>query len=256
MAVAPKSISFADQGFAVVPCVLSPRERKFARVLTNELIARHRLADQTVLSAGVNVASVTERHPERNPGIHASHWAHELFIIGDLIALDSRFGVLLSAQAIWRCVAERLGCSLDDVVFHLSNVTHKPAGVGPAIGWHRDATNTYFAAADRRTVRVLLPLQPMSETNGGTAVLPGSHIWPLHADTPDIATAVYPLVDPGGCLVLHAEVLHGGAPNRSQMDRDVIVVQFGVRTSELLCKADEVMSLYSWGEFMKFSRQG
>jgi hypothetical protein len=247
--VALPQILFAHQGFAVIPDLLSQAEVQLAQQLVAELIVRYRSGEPSALAAGVSIASISKHHPERNPNICASLWEREPYIIGDLIAFDSRFSCLLSTQRIWQCASQLLECSLPEVVFHFTNLTRKPAGIGPALSWHRDADNTYFAAADSRTVRFLFPLQPMSETNGGTAILPGSH-QALVSDTPsDFATAVCPLVTPGSGLVLHPGTLHGGSPNRSKTNRDVIVVQFGVHTSKLKYKADETLSLCSWKEF-------
>jgi ectoine hydroxylase-related dioxygenase (phytanoyl-CoA dioxygenase family) len=245
-------MQFVHQGFAVIPNLLSTQEIELARMLTNELILRHKTGDQSVLSMAISVASITKQHPQRNPGICVRRWMNEPFIINDLMALDSRFTLLISSKEIWRTASELLSCSLQEVVFHFSNITRKTAGVGPAVGWHRDSTNTYFAAEDDSTIRLLFPLQLMSEANGGTAVLPGSHVLVVHGASPNHAAVVHPSVAPGSCLALHAQVLHGGAPNRSELDRDVIVVQFGIRSSKLQYKANEVMSLCSWREFMEF----
>jgi ectoine hydroxylase-related dioxygenase (phytanoyl-CoA dioxygenase family) len=246
-------MQFITEGFCVVPEVLSPHQVEFVRRLSRDLIARHRAGEALVTCNAITVASVTAQHPQRNPGVQASQWECEPFIIGDLLALDLRFGLFLSTHAIWRCVAALLGCSPAEVVFHLSNLTRKPPGVGPAIGWHRDATNSYHAAADGRTVRLLFPLQPMAVGNGGTAVLPGSHVSRVHSAAADLQAAVCPSVLPGAALALHAHVLHGGSPNRSQVDRDVIVLQFGVRSSPLSHKANELLSMCHLEEVMAFN---
>jgi ectoine hydroxylase-related dioxygenase (phytanoyl-CoA dioxygenase family) len=140
---------------------------------------------------------------------------------------------LFSAPTLWLWAGKLLDCASEAVVFHLSNLTRKPAGNGPAIVWHRDARNTYCAAADHRTLRFLLPLQPMSAVNGGTEIVAGSHL-PGAAQTADDTHLICcPPVSPGDCLALHSEVLHGGAPNRGTSERDVIVIQFGVAGSTL-----------------------
>ena len=186
----------------------------------------------------------------RNPGVEPDRWQHEPFIIGDLLALEPGFARLLSLQSIWTCVAELLDCAPDDLLFHFSNLTRKPGAIGPAVGWHRDADNKYFASHDGRTVRVLIPLQSMSAGNGGTAVVPGSHV---HANQ-SIDTAFCPDVVPGAGLVLHSATLHAGSPSRSEQERDVIVVQFGVRSSNLRCQANETLSLCTREELLAFYR--
>ena len=90
----------------------------------------------------------------------------------------------------------------------------------------------------------------MSARNGGTAVVPGSHI---QTDTP-VETALYPDVAPGSCLALHSATLHGGSPNRSEQERDVIVIQFGLCSSILRCQADETLSLSTREDLLAFYR--
>ena len=70
---------FDQQGFIVIPDVLSPPDLELALQLANELISRHRLNDQAVQDAGLSIASL---HPDRNPDIQAEQWANEPFILG------------------------------------------------------------------------------------------------------------------------------------------------------------------------------
>lgn len=246
--------SFTQLGFCVIPDLLSPPELELAGELVGLLVRRFQTGEHGVVAAGVSLASAARRHPERSPGILAAEWENEPYIIGDLIELEPRFVRLFSAPAIWQCAAELLGCPEKDVIYHFSNITRKASGIGPAVGWHRDSDNAYFSAADCRTFRLLLPLQPMSEVNGGTSVVPGSHLLPVDGDVPDIAAPICPPVAPGSGLALHAEVLHGGSPNRSTVERDVLVLQFGVRSSELLYEAKEVLSLADREGFMQFNQ--
>jgi ectoine hydroxylase-related dioxygenase (phytanoyl-CoA dioxygenase family) len=163
--------------------------------------------------------------------------------------MDARFACIFSNPLLWKYAADLLECPVDEVIFHFANITRKPAGIGPAINWHRDANNKYIAPADHRIIRLLIPLQNMSETNGGTALLPGSH---LDKEITDLAHAVYPWVMAGDVLAIHAEVLHGGSPNRSKEERDVMVLQFGVKASDFAHKANEKLSHCDLKEMMTF----
>ncbi|MCP1465551.1 phytanoyl-CoA dioxygenase family protein [Pseudomonas sp. S3E17] len=245
-----RTVKFASHGYSVIPGLICEQELAFARELVTELVDRYRSGDPTALSVGVTIGDVSRQHPQRNPDIDPDRWRHEPFIIGDLIALEPRFARLLSQKSIWTCVAELLECASSDLLFHFCNLTRKPSEVGPAIGWHRDADNKYFASHDGRTLRLLIPLQFMSARNGGTAVVPGSHI---QTDTP-VETALYPDVAPGACLALHSATLHGGSPNRSEQEREVIVIQFGLCSSTLRCQADETLSLATREDLLAFYR--
>ncbi len=244
---------FVTDGFCVINGLLSEQEIELARELVRKLVARHKQGEIKVTSGSVTIASVTRSRPDRNPDVEADQHEHEPFIIGDLISLDPRFCRIIAKDEIWSHAATLLKCPQHEVVFHLSNLTRKPSGIGPAIAWHRDATNTYFASVDRRTIRMLFPLQLMSATNGGTAVLPGSHSISSTSGTPTYESTVCPTVRQGSALALHAEVLHGSEPNRSAMERDVIVLQFGVSSSPLRYRATEFLSMSSKEQFAAFN---
>ena len=232
-------LDFASQGYAVITGLLDDNGLASARTLVDRVVSQHRAGAATHLACGVSIADVTRQHPGRNPDIDPQAWPHEPFIISDLIALDGGFAALFHTESLWRCAARLLECEPADVVFHFCNLTRKPRGIGPAVGWHRDAGNQYFASEDNRTLRLLLPLQGMRADNGATAVVPGSHVDPGAA----VDNALIPDVPAGAGLALHAAVLHGGSPNRSGQDRDVIVIQFGVRGSTLSHQADEALAL-------------
>jgi len=234
-----RTVTFASQGYAVIPSIVGDNALALARELANGLIDRYRQGEEAVLAAGLSIGDTGRRHPQRNPGIVLDACTHEPFIIGDLIGLEPRFARFISQQSIWERVAELFDCAPCDLLFHFANLTRKPGETGPAIGWHRDEGNTYFASEDGRTVRLLIPLQFMSARNGGTAVVPGSH---LNGDTVT-DTALCPDVPVGSCLALHSATLHGGTANRSGLERDVIVLQFGLRSSVLRCTAAETLAL-------------
>ncbi len=245
-------MNFAEQGFTLLRDLLSHDELDLARTLADATISRYRSRETSVVSGSVSIADVTRQHPARNPDIRAEAFGNEPFIIGDILSLEPRFSLLLRKPEIWTNAADLLGYPMGEVVLHMSNITRKPAGIGPAIGWHRDCTNTYFASDDERTIRMLLPLQEMSSRNGGTAVLSGSHLH-MESTPQDLSAAICPVVSPGSALVIDSKVLHGGTPNRSELDRDVIILQFGVRSSPLRHRAEECLSLCGLDEVVRFA---
>lgn len=245
-------MTFALQGYAVINEMLSEPDLLLARELVARLIERHRRGDPAVITESVSVATVTRQHPQRNPDIDSRQVEDEPFIIGNLVSLDSRFARLFSIDALWSTAAKFLACTPREVVFHFSNITRKPPLKGPAVGWHRDADNTYCASTDHRALRLLLPLQQMSVNNGGTKIVAASHLPGATQTANDENFICNPTVAPRSCLVLHSEVLHGGSPNRSAAERDVIVIQFGVITSELQHRANELLSLSSRESFMNY----
>jgi hypothetical protein len=242
---------FVNQGYIVIEDLFTEYEVKFARQLVGTLVDRYRRGEKDVQTSSVSIAEVTKRHPGRNAGVVPIHSQNEAYIIGDLIRLDARFALLFSTPILWQSAAKLLESDLSKVVFHLSNITRKPAHIGPAIGWHRDINNTYHASVDGCTIRMLLPVQAMDVENGGTEIQPGSHLEP-RSIAQTVAPIVTPLVSPGSGLVLHANVLHGGGPNRSNIDRDVIVIQFGLASSELIYSGNETLALENRDGFLRF----
>lgn len=245
-------MNYSRQGFAIIEKVLCERDLLMARALVANLVERHRRRDPFVQAESVSLATVTRQHPQRNPDMDFCNMEDEPFIIGNLISLDTRFARLFCIEALWITAARFLRCTPGEVVFHFANVTRKPALNGPAIGWHRDADNAYFSSNDHRTLRLLLPLEQMSINNGGTSIVTGSHLPGARQTTDDENLVCIPIVVPGSCLALHSQVLHGGSPNRSASERDVIILRFGVITSELKHHADEVLSLSGRDSFINY----
>ena len=188
-------VTFATCGYAVINGLIGEQELAWARKMTDALVERYRSGEPSARAAGVSIGDASRQHPQRNPDVEPGQYSHEPFIIGDLVALEPGFARFLCQQSIWTCAARLLDCAPAEVLFHFSNITRKPGEIGPAVGWHRDADNRYFASDD------------------GT--------------------------------------LHGGLPNRSRQNRDVIVIQFGVRSSHLRAHASEAMALSSREDFLK-----
>ncbi|MFE8647273.1 phytanoyl-CoA dioxygenase family protein [Sphingomonas sp. NCPPB 2930] len=231
---------FKKKGFLVISKIFSLDDVSFASNLVSNLILRHRMGDSDVLAASISVGASAKMHPNRNDGVNINKMVDEPFIIGDLIRLEPKFASLIYVPTIWKAAAQLLGTSEERVVFHFSNITRKPSLYGPAIGLHRDADNRYYACSNRQTVRLLFPLQIMNSSNGGTEVLIESHLKEYNKAHNFLINC--PTVSPGNCLALHSEILHGGGLNRSEYERDVIVLQFGLRDAKLSYRAAEMMS--------------
>ena len=215
-------------GYQVFNAALPKTWLTQAHAAAASAIQRYRETEPVTHANGVSLGEFAQASPHRNPGVDGSAFLNEPYIIGDLLAVDRRFGPLLSEPALWSIAASLLDVELRHVVFHYSNLTRKPAGIGPSISWHRDAETTYFCPDDDRFLRLLIPLQGMSQENGGTAVMPGSHLNKIEKNELDGSAVIYPSLAAGDVLAIHPQLLHGGEPNRSSKERDVLIVQFGV----------------------------
>ncbi|MPS47954.1 phytanoyl-CoA dioxygenase family protein [Methylobacillus sp.] len=220
---------YSTHGFQVFRRVLSPSWLQCTRDAVASIIRQYRTNAPLAQRNGVSLGEFSLAKPERNPGIDGSKLIHEPYIIGDMLTLDRRFVSLLSEYPLWSIAANLLETQAGNIIFHYANLTRKPAGIGPAISWHRDNENTYFCPEGDDFLRLLIPLQDMSQENGGTAVVPGSHLnHSMDKHTLDKDAIAHPDVEAGDVLAIHPCLLHGGSPNRSDRERDVIIVQFGI----------------------------
>jgi ectoine hydroxylase-related dioxygenase (phytanoyl-CoA dioxygenase family) len=86
----------------------------------------------------------------------------------------------------------------------------------PAQELHRDDLNWNLAAGlgIDLEISVLVALGDYTPDLGSTAVVPGSHAWPL--DRPiDPSAAEQVEMDPGSALIYLGSLVHGGGPNRT-----------------------------------------
>ena len=178
------------------------------------------------------------------------------FIVSDLISIDRRFAKILMGLPIVKQVANYLEVPVEEVVFHFSNVTSKPAKYGPEISAHRDYPNQYFCPVSSEFIRVLIPVDPMSEKNGGLYFVRSSHFISDEEarsrgarNNDNVPSKVeYINALPGDLVFLNSKTMHGSLPNKSVETRHLLVVQYGIRYQELSVRNDEFMSLATIGE--------
>lgn len=175
------------------------------------------------------------------------------YIISDLPAFDARFVAMLLAPAIWQSAAEIV--EAEDIVYHFSNITLKPANVGPRLNWHRDFPNQYICPHSSRFTRALIALDGMDRRNGCTQLVQESHqVTDEEARTaPKIdqsAASGMALLDieceRGDIAFLHPKSIHGGGHNDSEQHRRLMIIQFGVAGEELVTTNRETFTGFSY----------
>ncbi len=235
--------SFATEGFAVVRSVVPTAAVDDLSRCVEDAVIAYRAASPAARPDSDSLGEYARARPERNPGIDPEGLVDEPYILGNLAARGTGFRRFLACAELWEIAALCLGVPVHHVVYHSAQVLRKPAHVGPAVSWHRDISNQYIATDGPRFVRLLVPLHPMGVRNGGTAVAPRSHL----VDTAgtmthdglldDVVGAQCPDLAPGDLLALHANMLHGSAPNRSDAHRDLFAAQFGDKDAPLTHRA-------------------
>ena len=240
---------FSVDGFEVFQQALSANCLAELREATVRVCGRFRRGDEAAAATGVSLGEYTERRPERNPGVSAADLGSEPYILGNLAGMDVAFRRFLSRPHLWEIVAMLLGSSPDSLVYHYSQIVRKPAFVGASLSWHRDYANTYISTVGPYFVRLLIPLEDMAEANGGTGVVPRSHMigdkeaMSREGREEDGAGAIYPRVAAGDVLAIHSKLIHGGGPNRSNQDRQILALQFGLVDAPMLHTAEQIESL-------------
>jgi ectoine hydroxylase-related dioxygenase (phytanoyl-CoA dioxygenase family) len=116
--------------------------------------------------------------------------------------------------------------------FHNYKCINKAPQASGAFVWHRDLPYLYHSTAN--LVTAMLCLDDMTEENGATVVLPGSHLLVdenVAVGDQDIDEADLPadmerrtVTCPAGSAVLfHVNILHGGGANRSTSPRRNVI---------------------------------
>ena len=242
-------MSISTLGFAVFTQALSKDVVSGLRIATERLCGQFRQGDPEVLANCVSIKEVTEANPDKNPDVCVNTVRSEPFIIGNLCRLDRWIIHALLQDKLWECASAILKRPITDIVYHFSNITLKPANIGPAISLHRDYPNKFICPNESNFVRLLIPLEHMSYANGGTGILVGSHNISdeeaLSSPVPRIGNQelIYPDLNPGDALAIHPKAIHASPPNRSGTDRNVFIVQFGLKGTPMQYCEDEEFSL-------------
>lgn len=116
--------------------------------------------------------------------------------------------------------------------FHNYKCIIKAPKVSSAFRWHRDLPYLYHTSPN--LITAMLCLDPMTEANGATVVLPGTHRVPADqvkredvevadADLPADAERVTVTCPAGSAVLFHVSILHGGGPNRSDIPRRNVI---------------------------------
>ncbi|MEO6846233.1 MAG: phytanoyl-CoA dioxygenase family protein [Chthoniobacterales bacterium] len=240
----PWSMEFHDIGYQVFRNLIPLHIRSSAQEAVEKVCESIRTKE--VVPSGV--VYVSELKPHRNPGVDNTQAERVPFILGELPALSGCFKEFILQESLWALAAEILGS--EDIVYHFSNVTRKPAYLGPNISWHRDYPNKYICPKDSRIfLRMLIPLEGMTKENGCTDAIAGSHLISDDAAIVEDERKSFAIDDPislegsaGDVIVIHPKLLHGGRENRSSRERNLVVIQFGIKTDDYLYLDQELYS--------------
>ena len=209
-------------GAIVVPDVLDAAELAELRAVTEGFVDRAR-----AVAAHDAIYDLEDSHTPAMPRVRrikAPHLHHDAYA---RLVRHPRIAALL--HALWPA----------GVRFDTAKLNMKSAGFGAAVEWHQDWAFYPHTNDDLAAVGVMM--DDMELANGPLLIIPGSHQGPVfdhHADgafcgamTPanrdcDYAAAV-PLTGRAGSITIHhVRAVHGSAPNLSDKERRLLLLQY------------------------------
>jgi ectoine hydroxylase-related dioxygenase (phytanoyl-CoA dioxygenase family) len=227
--------AYEQDGFAIVAGLLDAAMLSQLRDNLDSLSA-------TSVPPGLREKVFLERdHVKNNPQWYAGLLSPEdcgdaLRQIADLPLFSACFADLILYPTVLDVLEVLLASS--EFSFHSMIARPKAARVGNGISngnFHRDTPFENFTSCD--TIQVILCLDDMTEANGGTAFIRGSHQVPdeeaakpcwreVEAGGLDISKQVVACCPAGSGVFFTSKVLHAAGHNRSEQPRRTIFMEW------------------------------
>ncbi|MEO9190788.1 MAG: phytanoyl-CoA dioxygenase family protein [Acetobacteraceae bacterium] len=213
---------YNEVGAIVVPGVLSPDEVARLRRVTDGFVDRAR-----GISAHDDIYDLEDSHAPGAPRVRRIKAPH---------LHDPAYGDLMRHSGIVGVLADLWG---PDIRFDTAKLNMKSAGFGAAVEWHQDWA--FYPHTNDDLAAIGIMMDDMEAANGPLLIVPGSHRGPIfdhHADgrfcgamdptrrDVDYAKAIALTGEAGSITVHHVRAVHGSAPNVSERDRRLLLLQF------------------------------
>ena len=213
---------YHEKGYVVVPDVIPQPWLAKARDTLADLIERSR-----DVSASNSVYDLEDAHSQSNPRVRRIKDPH---INGAI------YGEMLTSARIMDLVVQLIGPNLR---MDHSKLNIKPARGGEPVEWHQDWA--FYPHTNDDLAAVGIMMDDMELANGPLMIIPGSHKGPIfdhHTDGRfcgamdpatkelDYAKAI-PLTGAAGSITVHhVRAVHGSAPNTSNKERRLLLLQY------------------------------
>jgi phytanoyl-CoA hydroxylase len=241
---------YRDNGYLVVPEVLSQAEVAALREVTETFVERAR-----AVTSHDEIYDLEDSHSAAEPRVRRIKTPHRWHDTYHRMVDHPR--ILAVLQKLWG----------PSIRFDVSKLNLKAAGYGAPVEWHQDWA--FYPHSNDDLAAVGIMMDDVDDSNGPLLVIPGSHKGPIfdhHADgvfcgamdpargEVDYRKAV-PLTGPAGSITIHhVRTVHGSATNSSGRPRRLLLHQYraadawpllgvpdyGAFRSQLLCGEDTI----------------
>ena len=209
-------------------------DNSFAKNTPSKLVAETVAQDgYAVVRDAVDLETITAIRTDLAPYFHDAHKGHEEFFG----KLTKRFGALLAkSTAVQSLLLHPTVLAVADHALlphcvryhvHYTGVMHLEPNETKQI-LHRD-TNLYPIEnpSPPFTVATMWAISDFTRQNGGTRLVPGSHMW-SNDRVPKPHEVVATEMTPGSVLIYTGNVIHGGGSNRSDQPRTGVALHYGL----------------------------
>jgi len=213
---------YRDNGYLVVPDVLSRAEVEALRQVTDAFVERAR-----ALTSHDEIFDLEDSHSAAEPRVRRIKTPHRW---------DDTYRRIVDHPNILAVLQKLWGPAIR---FDVSKLNLKAAGYGAPVEWHQDWA--FYPHTNDDLAAVGIMMDDVDESNGPLLVIPGSHKGPIfdhHADgvfcgamdpargEVDYGAAV-PLTGKAGSITIHhARTVHGSATNTSGRPRRLLLHQY------------------------------
>ncbi len=233
--------SYGDEGYIVLPGVLSPQEVSTLQRVTDEFIDRSRH-----LTATDSVFDLEEGHSAENPRLRRIKEPDEQ---------HPAYGALVRHAGILDILKQLMSPAIR---YDKMKLNLKPGNGGEAVEWHQDWAFYPHTNDDLCAVGVMI--DDMTPENGPLLVVPGSHKGPIldhHQDGVFVGAVTDPRGDAafakavpllgkaGDISVHHVRTLHASAVNYSDRHRRLLLLQMRAADAWPLIPATQDFGAYN-----------
>ena len=213
---------YRDNGYLVVPEVLSQAEVAALREVTEAFVERAR-----AVTSHDEIFDLEDSHSAAEPRVRRIKTPHQW---------DDTYRRMVDHPKILTALQKLWGPSIR---FDVSKLNLKAAGYGAPVEWHQDWA--FYPHTNDDLAAVGIMIDDVDDSNGPLLVIPGSHKGPIfdhHADgvfcgamdpargEVDFRKAVA-LTGPAGSITIHhARTVHGSATNSSGRPRRLLLHQY------------------------------